>query len=67
MRLIQVTAADAKLQALVILGRRIGKVPWCIDIGTRSAASVLLQLYGITIWEKRKEALERTRSKEKEE
>jgi len=44
-----VTAVDAKLQALVTLGRQIGKVPWCIDMMTRSAASVLLQLYQITI------------------
>ena len=60
------TAADAKLQALVVLGRRIGKVPWCADVMTRSAASALLQIYGITIWEKRKEALERTREREEE-
>lgn len=61
------TAADAKLQALVVLGRQIHKVPWCIDAMTRSAASTLLQIYGITIWETRKEALERTRKREKEE
>jgi len=62
--LVQVTAADAKLQALVILGRQIHKVPWCADMMTRSAASTLLQLYGITIWETRREALERTRKRE---
>lgn len=58
-----VTAA-AKLQALVALGRRIGKVPWCADVMTRGAAEMVLRLQGITRWESRREALERAREEQ---
>lgn len=55
---------DAKLEALVRLGRQIGKVPWCADIGTRDAAAMALRYQGVTRWESRKEALERTRKEQ---
>jgi hypothetical protein len=61
-----VTAVSAKLKALVALGRRIGKVPWCADIGLRNAARMVLRLHGITRWESRREALERTRVREEQ-
>ena len=61
------TAVDAKLQALVALGRRIHKVPWCADLGTRSAAAMVLKMQGITEWESRKKALERARKERTEE